>query len=335
MPHRIFHRSGLLWSILFFVMQLGACGSIIQPIPNQPPPLPKFATMQAGGDPGLPAAVVAIVGDDSWTEDGELLQLRVQTLRMKDQICDQQPLPDVLAARLRCTGVLLSAQILLTASPCVHDKHMNRLRVIRGFAAHPETNPFFKDGQIVRTAFRVAEVGQPAAIIGRSASTQAGPGWVLVRLVRAFPGPFARLAPDARPATSAGRELLVLGHPRGMPLVSTRGRVRLVAPPGAKALVLGYFAGSVGAPVFEESTSYLVGLLAYGTDAPDWITPDPPHTYPWTPSPDLASQDRKHQQLCDKVVWGNLGEERPAARLISLAGVADDLTRATDATDQR
>ena len=167
-----------------------------------------------------------------------------------DERFRNQPAPGV------CSGVLVSPDLIATAGHCVACTNISDLAVVFGFVMQDASN--------ARLTVSANDVYRCSEVV---AYTDGYPDWSLVRLDREVAGhtplPLRRTG-----QVSAGEDLLVVGHPWGLPRKYDMGAtVRDNSPSTFFQANADTYIGSSGSPVINRTTLEVEGLVTAGMES--------------------------------------------------------------------
>ncbi len=163
-----------------------------------------------------------------------------------------------------CSGSLVAPDVIMTAGHCVKTEDAcKNTRFVFGFGVKakgvlPETVP-------------AGEVYSCVGIIGRE-QVGTGADWALIRLDRKVTG-HAALKYNTADTLKNGDELVVIGHPAGLPTKVAGGAVvRDASPKGYFVANLDTYGGNSGSAVFNARTGIIEGILVRGDN--DYVYKD-------------------------------------------------------------
>ena len=192
--------------------------------------------------------------------DPDAIGLPAGTLQQAFDLCAGERFATQPAAGL-CSATLIAPDLVLTAGQCIDDAACSTTAFVFDYAMTSAT---------VRHPITSADVYSCAAVVARSVTPAVD--YAVVRLDRAVVGRTpATLAPGTSPL-ALGRDLLVAGHPSGLPLkLAGDGAVRDPRAATTDFFVarLDTFGGGSGAGVFDARSKQLVGIAVRG--AADYV----------------------------------------------------------------
>ena len=162
-----------------------------------------------------------------------------------------------------CSGVLVSEDMVLTSGNCIKDTaDCKNVKLVFGYKVPAH-------GEDAATTMPKNEVYDCSAIVkrhvsGESASTLAvgddiGPDYSLLKLDRKVTG-HKPLPISRRDSLTKNSEVVIIGHPAGLPLKVTMTRVRDVSKRGYFMAELEPLGGNSGSLVFNRATAKIEGI---------------------------------------------------------------------------
>ncbi|MCM0606313.1 MAG: trypsin-like peptidase domain-containing protein [Xanthomonadaceae bacterium] len=175
--------------------------------------------------------------------------------------CQEEPFYEQLTAAF-CSGSLVAKDIILTAGHCVKDQQdCDNLIFAFGYQMDGiNKHPLKIPGK---------EVYGCSKIIDRKQDNN-GADWALVRLTKAVPAEDHKPLEMELTPVKSGTELVVIGHPSGMPVKIAGGakvRRSFRSVPGLSGYFtsnLDTYGGNSGSAVFNRATGKVVGVLVRG-----------------------------------------------------------------------
>ncbi|MCX5784176.1 MAG: serine protease [Elusimicrobia bacterium] len=156
-----------------------------------------------------------------------------------------------------CSGSLVGGDLIMTAGHCVKDQSAcNVLKIVFGFA--------FKKISLAGdpSEIGVKDVYSCKKIIAHSTGDE--PDYALIQLDRKVAG-HKPLVINRSHNLIAGDKVMVMGHPKSLPLkIAAGGTVRVVSPLDYFVTDLDTFAGNSGSPVINAATGLIEGILIGG-----------------------------------------------------------------------
>lgn len=203
----------------------------------------------------LADSTVALMHDNDLSADGQgTSYISTSNFGKRYNLCESEPYREQGTAAF-CSGFLVDDDTLVTAGHCIRNQTAcNSIRFVFGFAV--------KEEGVLPTSVPTQDVYSCKELI-RSSVDNYGADFAVVRLDR----PVA----DHRPLRlrqqgeiSPGAELVVIGHPAGLPTkVAGGARVRRVESEHLVAN-LDTYGGNSGSAVFNANTGEVEGILVRG-----------------------------------------------------------------------
>lgn len=189
------------------------------------------------------------------TIDGNKAKLATDSYSQSYGLCKEEPFYDQYTGAF-CSGSLVAPDVIMTAGHCVKsDYSCKSTKFVFGFAV---TKPGVTPSEVP-----ASDVYSCAELIGRE-QVGTGADWALIRLDRKVTG-HEPLKYDAQSSVKNGDELVVIGHPAGLPTkVAGGATVRDASPNGYFVANLDTYGGNSGSAVFNAKTGIIVGILVRG-----------------------------------------------------------------------
>ncbi|MBN1362058.1 MAG: trypsin-like peptidase domain-containing protein [Sedimentisphaerales bacterium] len=167
-----------------------------------------------------------------------------------DEPFRNQPAPGV------CSGVLVTPDLIATAGHCVGCTTVSDLAAVFGYV--------MQDASTAKLTISAADVYRCSEIV---AYNDGYPDWSLVRLDRPVAG-HTPLSLQRTGQVTNGQELLVVGHPWGVPRkYDTGGTVRDTSASAFFQANVDTYIGSSGSPVIDRSTMEVLGIVTAGMES--------------------------------------------------------------------
>ena len=158
-----------------------------------------------------------------------------------------------------CSGSLVGRDLIMTAGHCVANQaECDALKIVFGFA--------FKEISFAGdpTEIGAKDVYSCKKIVAHSTGDTPGVDYALIQLDRKVAG-HKPLPINRSHNLIAGDKVMVIGHPKSLPLkIAAGGTVRIVSPLDYFVTDLDTFAGNSGSPVFNAATGRIEGILIGG-----------------------------------------------------------------------
>jgi hypothetical protein len=259
-------------------------------------------------------SVVAMVAQTALREGPGTIRLEGSTLGERVQLCEGERFREQLSV-VKCTGVLIGPDLVLTAGHCLDRLPCAAMRVVQGFwYSGPDALNHLSPESVYRCAEVLATRVDPP-----TAARQRDYAWI--RLDRRGV-PAEALALAVHQSMKKGELVTTIGHPSGLPAKTATG---LVSEPRDSngdffLTALDTFHGNSGSPVFDSGRR-LVGILARGEE--DYLPTDAgcsailrrdespvsaqEEVSYLGPALDGLCDDPRHESACDTVLAGAPG----------------------------
>ncbi|MBU6446235.1 MAG: trypsin-like peptidase domain-containing protein, partial [Verrucomicrobia bacterium] len=225
-------------------------------------------------NPNLTARIVGIVRKellDKCTKEGRYYiihrQLRdvfdmgaLERLDNLDPTCREQPsLPDG-------TGIAIADNVVLTAGHVVRIMNPSFYRVVQ---FQVTGNRLDQEKVYEIDSFIDTRCGEEPSTVDAYESNLKGGEWAILKLKQPMKGVNGPLSMAEGPQVFApGRKVTILGHPHGLPLRETEGKIvsfnQGQTPPMVEKYEAETLRGMSGGPVFDKNTGQLLGLHLRG-----------------------------------------------------------------------
>jgi V8-like Glu-specific endopeptidase len=203
----------------------------------------------------LADSTLALFQAGSVTLDGGVAKLATQNYGQSMGLCKEEPFFEQGTGAF-CSGSLVAPDVIMTAGHCVTSADdCANIKFVFGFAV--------KAKGVETDSVPATEVYGCKELIGRQ-QVNDGADWALVRLDRPVAG-HAPLKLDLTGKIAKGDEVLVIGHPSGLPVKIAGGaHVRDASNDGFFVANLDTYAGNSGSAVFDAETGLVEGVLVRG-----------------------------------------------------------------------
>jgi V8-like Glu-specific endopeptidase len=203
----------------------------------------------------LADSTVGLFQGSDVTIAGEIAKLNTKSYASSYGLCKEEPFYDQKTGAF-CSGSLVAPDVIMTAGHCVKSESACKTtKFVFGFAV---TTPGVTPSEVP-----ASDVYSCSELIGRE-QVGSGADWALIRLDRKVTG-HEPLKYDATSSVKNGDELVVIGHPAGLPTkVAGGATVRNAAPNGYFVANLDTYGGNSGSAVFNAKTGIIVGILVRG-----------------------------------------------------------------------
>ncbi len=202
----------------------------------------------------LADSTVAIMDSGKLTARGPFTEIQLKSYSAEYKLCAEEPFFEQSTAAF-CSGSLVGPDLVLTAGHCLSAERCADVSLVFGFA-NQERGQLSPSTLITQNVYRCQEV------VARE-ETNSGVDYALVRLDRKVVG-HAPLPINRSPPVETGTEIVVIGHPAGLPTkVAAGASVRTV---GENLFVanLDTYGGNSGSSVFNARTGLIEGILVSG-----------------------------------------------------------------------
>ncbi|OGR65569.1 MAG: hypothetical protein A2X31_00315 [Elusimicrobia bacterium GWB2_63_22] len=178
-------------------------------------------------------------------------------------LCKEEPFYEQVTGAF-CSGSLVAPDIIMTAGHCVKSEDACKdTKFVFGFAV--------KAKGVMPESVPSSDVYGCAQLIGRE-QVGTGADWALIRLDRKVTG-HEPLKYNTADTVKNGDELVVIGHPAGLPTkVAGGATVRDASPKGYYVANLDTYGGNSGSAVFNARTGVIEGILVRGEN--DYVYKD-------------------------------------------------------------
>jgi V8-like Glu-specific endopeptidase len=193
-------------------------------------------------------------GSDVTLQNG-FAQLATESYADGYGLCKEEPFYEQNTGAF-CSGSLVAPDVIMTAGHCVKSESAcATTKFVFGFAVTQKG--------VTPSQVPASEVYSCAQLIGRE-QVGTGADWALIRLDRKVTN-HEPLKYDAGDAVKNGDQLVVIGHPAGLPTkVAGGATVRDASPKGYFVANLDTYGGNSGSAVFNAKTGVIVGILVRG-----------------------------------------------------------------------
>lgn len=197
---------------------------------------------------------ISLQTDDS---NNEYYQLKEETLRASFNVCEDQRFANQPSAA-NCSGFLVGKNLLVTAGHCVNSEYDCADNVwVFDYKMNSETNQ-------ANTKIATNNVYKCKQIINYQYAYGIDNDYALIELDREVEGrEVLKLRTEG--AIAEGEEIVVIGHPSGLPTkVAGGAKVRSIEPKEYFTANLDTFGGNSGSAVFNAETDLVEGILVRG-----------------------------------------------------------------------
>ena len=189
------------------------------------------------------------------TLEGDKAKLDTTSYSQSYGLCKEEPFYEQVTGAF-CSGSLVAPDIIMTAGHCVKTEDSCKgTKFVFGFAV--------KTAGVMPLTVPADDVYGCSQLIGRE-QVGTGADWALVRLDRKVTN-HEPLKYNTKDTLKNGDELVVIGHPAGLPTkVAGGATVRDASPNGYIVANLDTYGGNSGSAVFNAKTGVIEGILVRG-----------------------------------------------------------------------
>jgi hypothetical protein len=200
-------------------------------------------------------STIALFQAGDVTLDGGTAKLSTSNFGERENLCKEEPFYEQGSGAF-CSGSLVAPDVIMTAGHCVPSaEECAGIKFVFGFDV--------KKQGVESDSVPATEVYGCKELIGRQQIND-GADWALVRLDRPVAG-HAPLKLDLTGKIKKGDEVLVIGHPSGLPTKIAGGaHVRDASKEGFFVANLDTYGGNSGSAVFDSRTGLVEGILVRG-----------------------------------------------------------------------
>lgn len=197
------------------------------------------------------------------TIEGDKAKLATESYSQSYNLCKEEPFYEQVTGAF-CSGSLVAPDVIMTAGHCVRSEDSCKgMKFVFGFAV--------KKAGVMPYTVSADDVYGCSALIGREQEGY-GADWALVRLDRKVKN-HEPLKYNTKDTIKNGDELVVIGHPAGLPTKIAGGStVRDASPNGYYVANLDTYGGNSGSAVFNAKTGVIEGILVRGEN--DYVYKD-------------------------------------------------------------
>ncbi|MBC7690494.1 MAG: trypsin-like peptidase domain-containing protein [Methylotenera sp.] len=203
----------------------------------------------------LADSTTAVMKASDLTSSGAKTRIASHNFGEEFQLCEDEPFRDQPTAAF-CSASLVAPDLMMTAGHCVVDQDAcKQTRFVFGFNV--------KTRGKYPSEVKTSDVYSCKSIVRRE-QVEAGPDYALIRLDRPVKG-HVPLEISRAGNLSKGDEIMVIGHPSGIPTkVAGGAHVRDPNPSGYFVANLNTYGGNSGSAVFNSVTGRVEGILVRG-----------------------------------------------------------------------
>lgn len=203
----------------------------------------------------LADSTVALISNKDLSVSGSSVSIKGSLFGSAYQLCTSEKFREQSTAAF-CSGSLVGEDTIITAGHCIENaSDCASVNFVFGYAV--------KSASILPTSVASSEVYKCKSII-KQVLTSGGADFAVIKLDRKVTN-HAPLAIRQSGSASVGDELVVIGHPTGLPTkVTTGGKIRSVANADYLVASVDTYGGNSGSAVFNASSGLIEGILVRG-----------------------------------------------------------------------
>lgn len=203
----------------------------------------------------LADSTVALVRSSDLLSQGQVTSVSGKNYGVDMNLCSSEKFREQDTAAF-CSGSLVGPDLVLTAGHCIETlPDCQSTSLVFGFA--------LKSVGVIPKQVQTADVYKCKEII-KTVRNNSGQDFAVIRLDRAVVGHDV-LKIRASGELNVGEELVVIGHPVGLPTkITTGGKVRSVANSDYVVASVDTYGGNSGSAVFNAQTGVIEGILVRG-----------------------------------------------------------------------
>ncbi len=205
----------------------------------------------------LADSTVALIENKDLTVNGSSVSIKGSLFGSAYQLCSSEKFREQSTAAF-CSGSLVGEDTIITAGHCIQNaSDCASVNFVFGYAV--------KAASVLPTSVASSEVYKCKSII-KQVLTSGGADFAVIKLDRKVFN-HAPLAIRQSGAASVGDELVVIGHPTGLPTkVTTGGKIRSVANADYLVASVDTYGGNSGSAVFNAKSGLIEGILVRGEE---------------------------------------------------------------------
>ncbi len=205
----------------------------------------------------LADSTVALIESTDLVVSGSSVAIKGSTFGSAYQLCTSEKFREQSTAAF-CSGSLVGEDTIITAGHCIKTAaDCASVNFVFGYA--------LKAASVLPTSVAVGEVYKCKSIV-KQVLTSGGADFAVIKLDRKVSN-HAPLSIRQSGAASVGDQLVVIGHPTGLPTkITTGGKIRFVAHADFLVASVDTYGGNSGSAVFNASTGLIEGILVRGEE---------------------------------------------------------------------
>lgn len=203
----------------------------------------------------LADSTVALVENKDLVASGSSVSIKGTAFGSAYNLCSSEKFKEQSTAAF-CSGSLVGEDTIITAGHCIQNaSDCSSTSFVFGYAV--------KAASVLPTSVASSEVYKCKSII-KQVLTSGGADFAVIKLDRKVSN-HAPLSIRQSGSASVGDQLVVIGHPTGLPTkVTTGGKIRSVANADFLVASVDTYGGNSGSAVFNASSGLIEGILVRG-----------------------------------------------------------------------
>jgi S1-C subfamily serine protease len=203
----------------------------------------------------LADSTVALIANKDLVVSGSSLAIKGSSFGSAYQLCNSEKFREQSTAAF-CSGSLVGEDTIITAGHCIENaSDCAGVNFVFGYA--------LKAASVLPTSIASNEVYKCKSII-KQVLTSGGADFAVIKLDRKVSN-HAPLSIRQSGSAAVGDQLVVIGHPTGLPTkITTGGKIRSVANADFLVASIDTYGGNSGSAVFNASTGLIEGILVRG-----------------------------------------------------------------------
>jgi S1-C subfamily serine protease len=203
----------------------------------------------------LADSTVALVDNKDLVASGSSVSIKGTAFGSAYNLCSSEKFKEQSTAAF-CSGSLVGEDTIITAGHCIQNAaDCSSTSFVFGYAV--------KAASVLPTSVASSEVYKCKSII-KQVLTSGGADFAVIKLDRKVSN-HAPLSIRQSGSAAVGDQLVVIGHPTGLPTkVTTGGKIRSVANADYLVASVDTYGGNSGSAVFNASTGLIEGILVRG-----------------------------------------------------------------------
>lgn len=205
----------------------------------------------------LADSTVALIENKDLSVSGSSVSIKGSQFGTSYQLCSTEKFREQSTAAF-CSGSLVGEDTIITAGHCIQTAaDCASVNFVFGYAV--------KAASVLPTSVASSEVYKCKSII-KQVLTGGGADFAVIKLDRKVLN-HAPLSIRQSGSASVGDQLVVIGHPTGLPTkITTGGKIRSIAHADYLVASVDTYGGNSGSAVFNASTGLIEGILVRGEE---------------------------------------------------------------------